>query len=171
MKAFLDHFLKNVAYPAVAGNVAWSFATLAIDHGVNLDTVPRLGVLLALAIYFSAEWYRSKDITPTEWSIWLDLLFVICMVWLALATQADKGIPGAALILILVVVGVGHCCRMWPPTGKGKGNVPHGVVSLLAGAILGVLWIVTGSWNHWFALLATLVVLLVWARVRWGKTT
>lgn len=170
MKKFLDDFLPNVAYPAVAGNVAWSFATLAIDHGINCETVPRLGVLLVLAIYFSAEWYRSKGIATTKAGQWLDLIFVICIVWFAIATQADNGLPGAALIIILVLVGFGHLFRFWPPNGAGKGNIPHGATSLVAGIILGVSWFLTASWNHWIELLAIVIVLGVWAHVRWGVT-
>lgn len=171
MKTFLDEFLKNVAWPAVAGNVAWAFATLAIDHGMNVNTAPRLGVLFVLAIYLSAEWYRSRKITTTETGLWLDLLFVICIVWFAIATQSDKGLPGVALILILVGTGLGHLCGVWPPTGQGKGNIPHGVVSLLSGVVLGITWIVTCSWNVWLALGAITFVLVVWACVRRGVTS
>lgn len=170
MKKFLDDFLPNVAYPAVAGNIAWSFATLAIDLGLNCETAPRLGVLLVLAIYFSAEWYRSKGIATTIEGQWLDLFFIICIIWFAIGTQANKGIPGAALIVILLSIGLGHLFKFWPPNGKGKGNSPHGAVSLVAGIILGVSWCLTNSWNHWLELLAIVIVLGVWACVRWGVT-
>ena len=171
MKSFLDEFLKNVAWPAVAGNVAWSFATVVIDQGINVDTAPRLGALLVLAIYLSAEWYRSKEINTTVTSASLDLLFVICIIWFAIATQANKGLPGAALLVILVGVGVGHLCGVWPPAGKGKGNIPHGCVSLLTAVVLGVAWFVNRSWPPWIALGALIVVLVVWALVRRDKTT
>ncbi|MCA9467710.1 MAG: hypothetical protein KC643_20000 [Nitrospira sp.] len=171
MKNFLDEFLKNVAWPAVAGNVAWSFATLAIDHDKNVNTAPRLGVLFVLAIYLSAEWYRSKEINNTISGLCLDLLFVICIVWFAIATQADKGLPGVALLIILVGVSVGHFFEVWPPAGKGKGNYPHATVSLLAACFLGGAWWMNCSWNWWFALVAIIIVLVVWACVRRNKTS
>jgi hypothetical protein len=171
MKNFLEDFLKNVAWPAVAGNVAWSFATLAIDHGINEDTFSRLGVLVVLAVYLSAEWYRSKQINnATLMGLWLDLLFVICIVWFAIATQANKGLPGVALLAILLVIGVGHLCGVWTPAGKGKGNIPHGLVSLLAACALGVAWWMNRAWVWWVALLALTIVLAVWTLMRRDKT-
>lgn len=174
MKNFLNDFLQNVAWPAVAGNVAWSFATLAIDQGINAGTSSRLAVLLVLAVYLSAEWYRSKKVptaTATATGLWLDLIFVICLVWFAIATQADKGLPGTALLVILFTAGFGHICGVWPPTGKGKGNIPHGVVSLLAACGLGSAWCIAGSWNWWNAFAAIFIVLVVWTFVRHGKTS
>jgi hypothetical protein len=170
MEAFLKSFLKDVAYPAVAGNLAWAFVTLAIDSGAKIDAIPRLGVLFVLTIYFSAEWYRSKEIEVKTVGLWLDLLFVLCMVWFAIGTQANKGSPGIALIIILLIIGLGHLLEVWLPVGRGKGNTPHGITSLVAAAVLGSAWYVDGSWNWALALVAICVVLAVWAIVRQGKT-
>jgi hypothetical protein len=171
MKDFLDKFLKDVAYPAVAGNVAWSFATLAIKSDTHADIPARLGVLLVRAVYLSAEWYRSLDARNTIRGLRLDLLFVICIVWFAIATEADKGLPGFALLVILAVAGVGHLCGFWPPSEKGDGNIPHGWVCLVAAIVLGGAWWKNGTWNWWLALVAIMVVLVVWAFVRRGKTS
>lgn len=166
MDDFLNKFLKNVAWPAAAGNVAWSFATLAIDHKNSTDTFSRLAVLFILAIYLSAEWYRSLNVTSTREGLILDLIFVLCVVWFAIATQLNSGFPGIALLIILFGVGGGHLFGVWPPAGEGKGNLLHGCVSVLVAAGLTFSWCKLGSWNWWVALAALTIVLIVWACVR-----
>jgi hypothetical protein len=47
---FLKRFLAEIAWPAMAGNVAWAFFSLAIDPGCGKAVLPRLGTLLALAL-------------------------------------------------------------------------------------------------------------------------
>lgn len=170
LKNFLEKFLKEVAWPAMAGNVAWSFATVSIEEGINLCTAPRLGVLFVLAIYLFAEWYRIEKTATTPTSLAYDLVFVICVIWFAIATQANKGMPELALVLILSGVGIGHIWGVWPPAGKNMGNILHGSVSLLAAMGLAASLCLAPSLSQWIALLALLVVLVVWGVVRRKKT-
>lgn len=178
MNTFLDEFLRQLAWPAVAGNVAWSFATLTISPNCDAradcskeDILSRLGVLLVLAVYLSAEWYfskdsKSKDSKNTPAGLWLDLLFVVCIVWFAIATQAGHGLPGVALLVILVVAGVGHICGVWPPAGSDMSHMLHGLVSLAAACSLGTVWWANGLWSWNVALIDIVIVLVHWACVR-----
>ena len=111
-ESFLQEFLNNIAWPAMAGNVAWSFFSVAIDPGCGGNTFPRLATLLVLAFYLSAEWYRTRRVGVTSLGLCFDLFLVICIVWFAIATQANKGAPGFALVLILISVGIGHLCSV-----------------------------------------------------------
>ena len=167
--------MNNLAWPAVAGNVTWSFASLAIVHGINHDTAPRLAVLFVLAFYLAAEWYRSSNILPkngtaSTTSLFLDFIFVICIIWFAIGTYENMGSPAVALLIILTGIGVGHLFGLWKPAGVGKGNKAHGWVSLAASATLGATWFVTGLWNTWIAFIAISIVLIVWAMYRRGQT-
>ncbi|PTT87300.1 hypothetical protein DBR45_60480 [Pseudomonas sp. HMWF031] len=167
---FLRDFLKEIAWPAMAGNVAWSFFSVAIDPGCGGNTFPRLATLLALAFYLSAEWYRTRRVGTTSLGLFFDLFLVICIVWFAIATQANKGAPGFALVLILTAVGIGHLCSVWPPTGEGKGNIEFGRVNVLIAAVLSIALLISSSWQSWIIFLAMSTVLIAWWILRHGKT-
>lgn len=169
-KNFLKRFLTDIAWPAMAGNVAWAFFTVAIDPGCGGNTLPRLGTLLVLALYLSAEWYRITKVGATYLGLYFDLFLVICIVWFAIATQANKGAPGFALVVIFTAVGIGHLCNVWPPIGPGKGNFEFGLVNLLVAAALSIALLVNSSWQPWSNLIAMGTVLIFWLPLRNGKT-
>ncbi|WP_047528808.1 hypothetical protein [Pseudomonas sp. 11/12A] len=169
-ESFLQEFLNNIAWPAMAGNVAWSFFSVAIDPGCEGNTFPRLATLLALAFYLSAEWYRTKKGGATSLGLCFDLFLVICIVWFAIAIQANKGAPGFALVLILTAVGIGHLCSVWPPIGEGKGNIEFGRVNILIAVVLSIALQVSSSWQSWIIFFAMSTVLVAWWILRHGKT-
>lgn len=169
-KNFLKRFLTDIAWPAMAGNVAWAFFTVAIDPGYGGNTFPRLGTLLVLALYLSAEWYRITKVGATYLGLCFDLFLVICIVWFAIATQANKGAPGFALVLIFTAVGIGHLYSVWPPTGPKQGNFEFGLVNLLVAASLSIALLVSNSLQPWVNLIAMGIVLIFWWPLRNGKT-
>jgi hypothetical protein len=67
--------------------------SVAIDPGFGGSALPRLATLLALAVYLSAEWYRNRTVGTTSLGLCFDLFLVICIVWFAIATQANKPLP------------------------------------------------------------------------------
>jgi hypothetical protein len=168
-KNFLRDFLRDIAWPAMAGNVAWAFFSVAIDPQSVEDMLPRLGTLLALALYLSAEWYRIRRVGSTLLGLWFDLFLVICIVWFAIATQANKGAPGMALVLIFLGVGIGHLRGVWPPTGEGKGNFEFGQINLWMAALLFTSLLVVSSWQPWVSFFAVIIVFLFWLNLRHGK--
>lgn len=165
----LKKFLKDVAWPALAGNVAWAFFTLAIDPPCRENITPRLGALLFLALYLTAEWYRSSKTDTTLLGLWLDLFLVFCFVWFAIATQANAGSANLALLLILLAVGIGHCCGAWPPFKKDNANRFFGLTCLSMTALMFVS-AVFGFLSPWIAFIVIIIVLITWKYFRGSET-
>src|SRR5688572_33491596 len=85
---------QSVIWPAAAGNVAWSFFTVAIERGVNQESAIKLIVLSLLAVYLCADWLQTDFLSGTrnlKPCFWLaEGPLAITIVIFAIATQLKK---------------------------------------------------------------------------------
>lgn len=169
MDNFLKEFLDKLAWPAVAGNVSWSFVSLILG-GCSLEVIPRALSLLVFSIYPFAEWYRTEIRAKKKNSgssvkslgLYLDALLAILVVWFAIATQNGNFSSAYALIGFLGVVAIGHGLGAWPPAGKGQGNAKQALVCALGAGTLLVVRLGGYSWYDGIQVLVLLLVFGVW---------
>src|SRR4051812_20328811 len=114
----LDLF-RGLLWPAVAGNVLWSFASLAMKPVVASDLVPaasRLVLLFLLGFYLSLEWirnYRSLPI-PLTAKFWLfDAIHLLGAVVTALAAYDALEYLHLGLVIYLAATGLGHALGIY----------------------------------------------------------
>jgi len=65
-RSAVTHLFQDLIWPAAAGNVAWSFFTMAVGEKWLDPGVPaRLLVIFLLAIYLGVDWMRTTDTVKT----------------------------------------------------------------------------------------------------------
>jgi hypothetical protein len=62
----ISHLFQDLIWPAAAGNVAWSFFSIAVgEEWFPPLTRARLTVLLLLAVYLAVDWMRTAETVST----------------------------------------------------------------------------------------------------------
>jgi GNAT superfamily N-acetyltransferase len=118
--------LRELFWPAVAGNVVWALFTVAIKEDWYSECIlVKITALLSLAIYLAVDWlWTTKEniITPPKTYFWLaECPFLIAVVTFAISTQ-DKKIPEdilwseISLAMAFVFAIIGHCFGLWEST-------------------------------------------------------
>ncbi|MEZ0129437.1 hypothetical protein AB9T88_06540 [Flavobacterium sp. LBUM151] len=117
---------QNLIWPAVAGNVAWSFFSILISDFPTKDnfTFTRLILLLLLAIYLGDDWIvTEKEADNLKDLYWIgDSFHAVAITILSLSIYSNKeGIMFWASISVLVIPIIAHLCGCWElknDTGK-----------------------------------------------------
>lgn len=168
---------QSVIWPAAAGNVAWSFFTVALEDGVTQATIPKLAVLGLLSIYLGADWLMteklasSRKLRPYFWIA--DGALAAAIVTFAIATQQmtlpeDHRWLTGSLVFVFAAAAVGHLFGAWEPVGHRNmrnrwilalANLSGGIVILLRMYVFPG----TGTWHLPGAVLMTLIC---WAIAR-----
>lgn len=179
MSNSFNKFLKDVAWPAAAGNVAWSFATIMIDSKLCKSAIPFLLILFILIVYLSCQWIKNLDTanTPKTWGQLLELFLVISIVVFAISLESSaksnipthSEIPAWSLFSIFLITTVGHLSGAWPPNGEGAGNIKFGLCSLIATFVVLFFNLQSSILNPWLILACLICVLIFWLifRTNW----
>jgi len=162
----MDLLFKNLVWPAIAGNVAWSFFSVAIGEQLSCSVVARLTTLLLIAIYLMAAWVRDREAQSKLAYFTLDGIFAIAIATAAIATgaagTATSWTASGAVIAIFGVSALGHVFKVWDPQRPSRQR------NLLAAANgIGILIVAITAktaptfvlWSHVGGIAAVLVVL------------
>jgi hypothetical protein len=146
-----DKLFSGLIWPAIAGNIAWSFFSVLLDPlpdfraPVDWQTVGRLVMLAFLAIYLMMAWDPDEPVhrrTPSYYI--MDGLCAVGFAVLAVATPRDKT-PALtyelwlnfALIGIFVIIGIGHLAKVWRPCANDDCRQYLGMANLFGAIIVG----------------------------------
>lgn len=106
------NLLKTLIWPAVAGNVAWSFFTVLIQEGIHFPACfGRLSALLLLSIYLIIIFIRSQEGKGEL----IDILHSVSIILCAISIQANLPAMDAYLILFFAIAALGHWLGRWIP--------------------------------------------------------
>ena len=112
----MKNLFQNLVWPAAAGNVAWALVTLAItEPWKETNVLPRLVVLLLLAVYLTVGWLRiPTEPRPGYWIA--DFIHILTIIVFAIATQLNKSWLECSLFSIFTVTTAGHLLGAWVTT-------------------------------------------------------
>lgn len=116
--------MQSVIWPAVAGNIIWSFLSLLIDTDNGFDSyrISRLLILLLLSIYLILDWLNVErchhELKKNYWIV--DFLLAISIAFFALSVQykdeyADVHWLDISLTVVYLLVLFGHSMENWVP--------------------------------------------------------
>lgn len=172
------NLFQNLIWPAVAGNVAWSFFTVAVqecwcDEGVQA----RLVVLVSIAVYLGIDWMRTEarreNLKPGFWYFLFDSALAAAIAVFAIAVQNRvQSAPSWgtwALVAVLAVTTLGHILGVWEAAGSADPS-DRGLLAIFN--IAGIVVVVIGhcgvipGFAPWNLPVAVLVVIGMWAIMR-----
>lgn len=148
----MNDFIRNVVWPAVAGNIAWSFLSLGVPGVANgepwsWEMFWRLSELGLLAAYLCAVWILPEPDRGGDWSFeWycaVELSLAASFAAFAVATQSAVSrwwLLDLTLAASFVILAVGHLARVWVGTDAdpelGKKRQALGWANLGAAAVV-----------------------------------
>lgn len=159
----MKEIFQNLLWPAAAGNVAWSFFTLAIDKDWSSgDVAARLFALFLLAIYLGVSWTIFDDKKNHDPFYWImDGAHLITVVTFSIATQLGKDWLSISLLVLFSVTAFGHLCGAW----HNKHNLKLSLTSFLGIVVVcGSTYI--GIEEPYNLSLSIFLVLIAWGTVR-----
>ena len=134
---------RNLIWPAVAGNVAWSFFSVAVGESWTAPVCFRMLALGLVAGYLMLSWTMERDAPQSTEYYLLDSIFAVAIVIFAISTEDLKAVSSgwvtSALGAIFVAALFGHICKVWEPNRAAPqrymlaGANAVGIVILLAG--------------------------------------
>lgn len=157
--------LQQLVWPAVAGNVAWSFFTLMLV-GNGPQRFERLVLLFLLALYLGTEWSHSYNQShELKKASWLgDAVLASAIAMLAIAAQ-DGSRKGFWFLLFVFVASAGaHWYGAWTPSnGRRRWTAKHSwfVLNFFAVLIAGLWSSDCNQWG-WNLVIAEALVILCW---------
>jgi hypothetical protein len=163
-------FFQGLLWPAVAGNVLWSFGSLLLDPNTKLsaDAVgPRLLMLLLVGLYLSLEWLHNYRFLRSEVRalFWIfDGLHLVAISGVAIACSINHHCIWAAMVFFLSVTFLGHLLNAWRAPGRDTGSrFIHAGVHFLAFifVLITTKLDILADWNSPIAGLATLTFWLI----------
>jgi hypothetical protein len=172
---------KDLVWPAAAGNVAWSFVTLALSGPWVVRSSPwsssewelaaRLATLSLLAWYLGSEWLHLVHAVPSGrppegFVYWLgDGLLVFFIVVLANALvmrDAWTELLYALLSFAFVVAALWHLYNGWPESEFSKWGLKF-ALNLIGFGLLWLGYAYVPASNQWPMVAALFVVLAAWS--------
>lgn len=127
----MNKLFQDLIWPAVAGNVAWAFFTVATsEKWCGPGVIPRLIALSLMAIYLCYEWLTTdieKDnLKETYWVG--DILHTTFIILFAIMIQNPENWENLSpfsctnliLPLFFVVTIGGHLSKVWEPKNKSN---------------------------------------------------
>ncbi|MDR4467238.1 MAG: hypothetical protein MRJ68_02950 [Nitrospira sp.] len=114
----MKKLVHNVVWPAVAGNVLWSFLQLLSDPTASDPAPwPRLVSLLLVGAYLSIDWIHTENEPQINDFYWIaDVPLAAALAAFAVATQLGVTWAPIALAAAFLVATVGHCFGAWDKT-------------------------------------------------------
>jgi len=165
----VTHLFQDLIWPAAAGNVAWSFFTIAIgEDRLSPGVAARLSVIFLLAIYLAVDWLRTAETVTTlkPWFWIADAPLSASVVIFAIATQMNKPWLGNSLTALFLIGVVGHLVGAWEPTGNVAYRSLKRLVLAGANAVGCIVLILIGS-SDWRLPIALASVLVLWFLARY----
>jgi hypothetical protein len=166
---------ESVFWPAAAGNVFWSFASLLIEQKVQLSHPSSWGaglLLLLLSLYLSVEWLRNYTRIPADvaLSFWFfDWIHICAVVAVALSASLKPTWLPVASAAFFFVTAVGHFFGVWKTSDSTEcGHVTSAVINVI-GAPIAFAGILYAPMHAWLPTIAFVVVLALWSAHRWGS--
>jgi hypothetical protein len=141
------YLFHGLAWPAVAGNVAWAFFSLVIAPASDVPTsewCARAAVLLLMAVYVGGDWVRTRHTRghPSYWTFDAFHLILICLFVIGTATTKSQWWLNVWLGALFVVTAFGHYSGAFTPEKPDRWW--YGSASFL-GFIILVIWLVVGG--------------------------
>ena len=165
----MNQLVHNVIWPAVAGNVLWSFLQLAAaPNGDGAALHARLASLLLVGVYLSIDWIDADSILKElTWKYWVvDVGLAATISAFAIASQNANTWMRYPLALNFLLACAGHLCGAWDTASQPSSTRARWifVAMNLAGLLILLLGSLTaGSFGAWsIPLSIAVVVLLYW---------
>jgi len=138
----LKKLVHSVIWPAVAGNVLWSFLQLFADPDACGPTLwSRLASLFLVGVYLSIDWIHTENETQINDNYWIaDVPLAAALATFAVATQL--GVPWASIPLVVafMVAAAGHCFGAWDarckPPSSCKARAGFAIINVLGPVVL-----------------------------------
>ena len=135
----IKDLLQNLIWPAVAGNVSWSFFTVLVSEPIQFpDVCGRLTALFLLSVYLLITYIKSNKEGYEEnmFDIFYSIMIVLC----AVSINAKSKYMEIILIALFMVSAIGHWTGRWMPstvatTKKGIRKALVGSINL-SGAVI-----------------------------------
>lgn len=170
---------QDLLWPAVAGNVLWSFFTLWIDVyfpppsdkpiGFPADAHARILVLALLGVYLCYDWVRMLQGDRKDFAWIADLPHAASITVFALMVQSGRNQMEVALIVLLAVTGGGHLTTLWEKKTEPKCGCRRVVLAVInfvgAGAVC-TFHDIAGGTPRWNLPIAMVIVLVPWVVLR-----
>lgn len=120
LKDKLHELFLNLIWPAAAGNVAWTFLTVAIDKAAyhQFDRAERLCALGLMAGYLTVGWWHGNGKKGNQFGNWYwfwDALHVSSIVVFSLGVQLKRPEASSALAAVFVLTAIPHLLCAWQP--------------------------------------------------------
>ena len=166
------YLFHGLAWPAVAGNVAWAFFTLVIAPPAEVpegEWAARTAVLLLMALYLGGDWVRTKNTPggPAYWFFDAVHLILICLFVIGIATTQSQVPLNWYLGLLFIFTLIGHWSGAFTP--EEPDCWWYGGASLL-GAIVLIVWLEAGSTTDaWYFFGSVGAALASWVFFRLAK--
>lgn len=124
----MEALLKNVIWPAAAGNVAWALITAIVSEQPDEGYGWRLVLLSQFTLYLMLVCVREAP--PREKRrlgyLPLDTVFAASLAFSAVATSVENPsqpwVAGVAMAVMLALAGSGHLFKIWEAPEEGKSN-------------------------------------------------
>lgn len=144
--------LQNVVWPAVAGNVAWSFFSVLLTGAWSSgDFYARLVALLFGAIYLGADWLYFEWVgnVRSNYAIWFEgaSATLITLFAIAIAQEPARSWVDLVLVAIFLTSTVGLLFGAW---GNGKNARAHSTTTLIVLNTIGILWVGLPALGNWW---------------------
>lgn len=162
----MHSLFRDLIWPAVTGNIVWSFFSVAIDECWTAPVYARMLALALLGGYLMTSWVMERDAPQSNSYYWLDSIFAVSIVSFAISTQAQQT---ASLSWVTLALGtvfsaafIGHVWKIWEP------DRPKCERHMLAGAnLVGVAVLLLGYLCYsdtilWHRPLAIFLVVAIW---------
>lgn len=173
----MNKLFQNLIWPAVAGNVAWAFFSIAItENWTDKGVLPRLLSLLLLAIYLCYDW-TTTDVEGDNLkkNYWIgDAFHTSAIVIFAIAAQSknlwisiDDSWVKWALVIVFSTSVIGHLCGSWEPSTVKSENLWSARFKLAGINLLGIIFyifipLLIESNSLWHLPISIIIVLLFW---------
>lgn len=163
----MKKLFQDLIWPAAAGNVAWSFFTVAIGEDWSCRSVgARLIVLSLLALYLALDWlYIGSADGQRKRDYWIaDGILVAAIVVFAIAAQLEKTWLEIALAVVFGVAIGGHLLGAWESGWRARGKLA--LINALGPTIIFGSHLVFKQPYPWNLPTSLALVLTVWIYVR-----
>ena len=161
------YLFHGLAWPAVAGNVAWAFITVIITPSLvpPAEWPARTAVLLLLAVYLGGDWIRVRDEPGRPWYWFWDALHLISISTFAISTVTmnPQNRLAGVLIIVFLLTAAGHASGGFTPDRKARWYYAGANAS---GAVIALYSVFRRPESAWPLPASVLFVLVVWLSFR-----
>lgn len=167
-EAFEKELFTELLWPAVAGNVLWSFFSIIVCTNWSGYDWARLLMLFFLLIYLILSWYRSKNLEHGCGSRIFDAIHLVTIIVFAIAIYNERSWIDLSLASIFCITMLGHFFGVW----KEPKDKPYHRKILASVSLLGFLSSICiffcspEQTNPWSLVVTLGLVLVIWGVVR-----